>query len=65
MLSCNALIRIWLGFTSIPGDKIMPAVDWMLQQFMLKYNLDPLTYSFSVSLQEEDSKPFGKGIQSS
>ena len=43
-------------FTSIPVSRIMEAVDWMLQQFMLKHNLDPATYSFSVSLSEKDSK---------
>ena len=43
-------------FTSIPVSRIMEAVDWMLQQFMLKHNLDPATYSFSVNLSEKDSK---------
>ena len=43
-------------FTSIPVTRIMEAVDWMLQQFMLKHNIDPATYSFSVSLREKDSK---------
>ena len=43
-------------FTSIPVSRIMEAVDWMLQQFMLKYDIDPATYSFSVSLREKDSK---------
>ena len=28
----------------------------MLQQFMLKYDIDPAKYTFSVSLREKDSK---------
>ena len=43
-------------FTSIPVFRIMGAVDWMLQQFMLKHDIDPATYSFSISLREKDSK---------
>ena len=34
----------------------MEAVDWMLQRFMMKYDIDSATYSFSVSLKEKDSK---------
>eukprot|EP00439_Symbiodinium_sp_Y106_P037151 s1228_g4.t1 len=43
-------------FTSIPVPRIVAAVDWMLQQFMLKYDTDPAKYTFSVSLREKDSK---------
>ena len=43
-------------FTSIPVHRIMEAVDWMLRQFMVKHDIDPATYFFSVSLREKDSK---------
>ena len=43
-------------FTSIPVPRIIAAVNWMLQQFMLKYDIDPAKYTFSVSLREKDSK---------
>ena len=43
-------------FTSIPVSRIMEAVDWMLQQSTQKYDINPATYSFSVSLREKDSK---------
>ena len=43
-------------FTSIPVHRIMEAVDWMLRQFMEKHDINPATYSFSVSLREKDSK---------
>ena len=43
-------------FTSIPVSRVMEAAEWMLQQFMLKYDFDPATYSFSVSLRDKDSK---------
>ena len=48
--------RLGRLFTSIPLFRIMEAVDWMLQQFMLKHDIDPATYSFSVSLREKGSK---------
>ena len=43
-------------FTSIPVPRIIAAVNWMLQQFMLKYDIDPAKYTFSDSLCEKDSK---------
>ena len=43
-------------FTSIPVSRIMETVEWMFQRFMLKYDIDPVTYSFSVSLREKDNK---------
>ena len=32
-------------FTSSPASRIVSAVDWMLRQFVLKYDVDPTTYS--------------------
>ena len=53
----HALIRIWL--VSLPVFQSLES--WMqsagcLDSFMLKYDIDPCTYSFSVSLTETDSK---------
>ena len=43
-------------FASIPVHCIMDAVDWMLRKLMEKHDINPATYSFSVSLREKDSK---------
>ena len=43
-------------FASIPVHRIMDAVDWMLRKLMENHDINPATYSFSVSLREKDSK---------
>ena len=53
----NCLNQDLVGFfTSILVERILQAVDWMLRQSMLKYNIDSTVCSFSVSPKEKDSK---------
>ena len=43
-------------FTSIPVFRILHAVRWAVTEYCLVKNVDPETTSFSVNLQEQDSK---------
>ena len=43
-------------FTSIPAFRIIESVDWMLQQFMLKHDIDPATFSFRVSTSTREGQ---------
>ena len=44
------------SFTSIPVDRILRSVEWLVETFIHNNRCDPDTYSFSVSLKEKDTK---------
>ena len=43
-------------FTSIPVERILRSVEWLVETFTTNNHCDPDTYSFSVSLKEKDTK---------
>ena len=43
-------------FTSIPFDRILRSVEWLVETFICNNHCDPDTYSFSASLKEKDTK---------
>ena len=43
-------------FTSIPVERILRSVEWLIETFTTNNGCDPDTYSFSISLKEKDTK---------